>query len=101
MRALCETGADGGVLPAWGEVDLDRLPVSARIKRLIIEGDDPERYPSASEARWGALQALIAGGVDDRTIAAVMLGARFGISTKPRAEGLRWLAREIGRARAK
>jgi len=92
----------GAELPVTvGEVDLGALAVSLRIKRLIIEGHDPERYPSVSEARWGALQALIAAGVDDSTIAAVMLDARFGISAKPRAEGRCWLAREIGRARAK
>jgi hypothetical protein len=86
---------------AVGQVDLDALPVSTRIKRLILEGDDPVRYPSPSEARWAALQALIEAGVDDWTIAGVLLDARFGIAAKPRAEGMRWLAREIGRARAK
>jgi hypothetical protein len=86
---------------ALGQVDLDTIPVSPRIKHLIREGDDPGRYPSASEARWAVLQALIAAGVDDAVIAAVLLDGRFEISAKPRAEGLRWLAREIARARAK
>jgi len=86
---------------APGQVDLDTIPVAPRIKRLIRQGHDPERYPSRSEARWAALQALIEAGLDDTTIAAVLLDAQFGISAKPRAEGQRWLAREIGRARAK
>jgi hypothetical protein len=67
----------------------------------VIVGHDHARYPSPSEARFAVLQALIVAGCSDKVIAAVMLDNRFGISAKPRQEGLTWVAGEIGRARAK
>ncbi len=81
-------------------VDLEALSLPPRIRTLIRTGADP-RYPSRSEAVFGALQACIRAGYDDATIAAVFVDAAHGISEKPRECGGRWLAHEIARARAK
>jgi hypothetical protein len=94
---------------------LHTLKVSARIKYLIHTGSDPEnpgRYPSRSEAVFAVLQALIHGGHDDPTIAAVLLNPAYRISDKPRSQrdprspayehNIRaWVSKEIARARAK
>ena len=82
------------------DIELRGLPVSDRIKRLIVTGHDA-RYPSGSESRFAVLQALITAGCSDGMIAAVFLDPAYGISAKTRGAGRPWLAREIARARAK
>lgn len=79
---------------------LDALRVPPRVRELIRDGTSP-RYPSRSEALFAVLQALVRGGYDDATMAAVVLDLAHGISAKPRECGRRWLAHEIARARAK
>ncbi|MBU0645034.1 MAG: hypothetical protein KKA78_17795 [Alphaproteobacteria bacterium] len=64
---------------------LDDLPpsVSARTKMLIVNGDDPDdptRYPSRSEVLFAVLTALVRAGVDDATMAVVILDPDHGIS---------------------
>jgi hypothetical protein len=81
-------------------VPLATLPVSDRIKRLIIEGHDA-RYPSPSESRFAVLQALVTAGCTDAEIATVMLDEAHTIGAKARHEGRVWLGREIVRARLK
>ena len=83
------------------------------MKRVIAEGDDKERpYPSRSEAIFAVIHALLRAGYEDATIAAVLLDARYAISQKPleqknprspdyRDMTVGWVAKEIGRARAK
>ncbi len=80
-------------------VAVSGLRVSDRIKVLILTGEDTTRYPSRSEALFGVLEALIAAGYDDQTIASVILANPIG--EKAREQGRRWLEGEIGRARAK
>lgn len=85
---------------------LDDLPVgvSSRVKALIVNGDDPDdptRWGSRSEATWHVLCELVRSGVDDDTIAAIMLDPDYGISAhcldQPRSRG--YIARQIKRAR--
>ena len=100
------------VLPV---VQLQDLTVSPRLKFVILTGTDPDnatRYQSRSEALFAVLGALVDAGYDDATMAGVVLDRRYAISAKvwdqknpksPRyVEQTRaWLAKEIGRARAK
>ena len=55
--------------PALGP-NLDSLPVSDKIKALIVQGcdpDDPGHYASRSEAYWAVICAMVrAGCTDDR-----------------------------------
>lgn len=85
---------------------LDELPmgVSSRAKALIVNGDDPDdptRWGSRSEATWHVLCELVRGGVDDDTIAAILLDPDYGISghtlDQPRPQ--QYVARQIKRAR--
>jgi hypothetical protein len=82
-------------------VELPALRVSDRIKRVIREGRDGDRYPTPSEARFGVLQALIRAGYDNATIAGVFFAPDHAIGEGPRQLGRAWFARELGRAWAK
>ncbi len=85
---------------------LDELPdgVSDRIKALIVNGrdeDDPDRYPSRSEAVFAVLCALARAGTPDDVMASIILDPDFGISAhvreQPRAQ--QYAAQQIKRAR--
>ncbi|MEM0988686.1 MAG: primase-helicase family protein, partial [Pseudomonadota bacterium] len=85
---------------------LDDLPdaVTARTKMLIVNGDDPDdptRYPSRSEVLFAVLCELVRAGVDDDTIAAVIMDPDHGISAhvleQPRSQ--QYAARQIQQAR--
>lgn len=104
------TGAGtGAVVKITGNlprVDLDKLPekVSAKCKEIIVQGDDPDdptRFPSRSEALFYVCCELARGGVDDDTIAAILMDRDLGISSsvleKPRSQ--EYAARQIQRAR--
>ena len=98
-----------------GNLELQTLKVSPRIKYLIRTGedpDDPKRYDSRSEALFAVLQALVAAGYDDASIAAVVIDPVNGISDKPLSQKNQrnprymeqtrtWVAKEIARARDK
>lgn len=78
--------------------------VSTRTKMLIVQGDDPDdptRYASRSEVLWAVMCQLVRDGVDDDTIASVILDPDFGVSAhvldQPRS--LQYAARQIKRAR--
>jgi hypothetical protein len=100
------------ILPS---VDVLSLNISDRIKYLILKGKDresPLRYPSRSEALFAAIMALLTGGHDDATIAAVITDPENAISEKPLTQkNIRdpryvqqvrgWVSTEIGRAKAK
>lgn len=119
IRALVyETGRKRGAaavtLPtALPVVDVETLKVSAAIKTLIRTGHHPHQcYASRSEAVFAVLTALIRGGHDDATMAAVLLDPHHPISDKPLSQKnprsplygeqtRTWVAREIARARAK
>jgi hypothetical protein len=83
--------------------DLETIPVGRCIKNLIVRGHraDPIRYPSRSEALWRVLQALVRAGLDDGSIAGIVLDDRHAIGEKPRQGGRRWVAHKLSRARAK
>jgi hypothetical protein len=108
------------VLPT---VDVGTLPVSYRIKNLILLRHDPvPANPTAvfsngadrsrSGVLFAVLCALVAAGCDDVTIAGVVLDPNNGISEKPLGQKNQkspqywtltrgWVAQEIARARAK
>jgi hypothetical protein len=73
------------------------------LQDIILHGQPKhhEKYPSRSEAVWAVVTSLVQAGHDTATIASILLNPRFAISAKPREQGTRWLAGEIGRARAK
>jgi hypothetical protein len=83
-------------------VPIEKLRVSAQIKRLVVEGHtaDLQRCPSRSEAVGAVTVALVAAGYDDVVIAAVLLNPSYGISDKPREQSTAWVAAEIASARA-
>ena len=85
---------------------LDDLPpsVSARTKMLIVNGDDPDdptRYPSRSEVLFAVLTALVRAGVDDATMAAVILDPDHRISAHvlEQPKHLQYAAEQIAKAR--
>lgn len=83
---------------------LHALAISPRMKFLLRLGEDPNdpnRYPSRSEAEFAVMTALVAAGYSDRQMVGVMLDPTYVLSEKPRERGERWLLQEIGRARAK
>ena len=81
-------------------VTVEPIHVSPRILALIADGG-AARYPSRSEALWAVLMALIEAGYTDVEVASIVLDPAYGISSKPREKGRRWLAGELARARAK
>jgi putative DNA primase/helicase len=126
LRALGEahTSAvmDGVDLPpTLPSVAIQTLKVSPRVKYLIAMGHDPDdatQYCHAdgtldrSRALFAVIQALLAAGHDDATIAGVIMDARYPISHKvlsqknagnPRywEQTKGWVAKEIARAKAK
>ncbi len=71
---------DTGNLP---DVDLESLDVTDYIKMIIIHGqdeDEPDKYPSRSEAVFAVTCALKRAEVEDSMIAAILLDKRFKIS---------------------
>jgi hypothetical protein len=87
-------------------VDVESLPVSDRIKRMILTGEDIDdpATPYAdrrSERDFGVLVAMAGAGCDDRTMAAVMLDETLPIGAHVRDQHniRRYLARQIERAR--
>jgi hypothetical protein len=88
------------------KTDLDKLPkqVSSKLKTIIVQGEDAEdvnRFPSRSEALFYVCCELIRGGVDDDTIASIIMDRDLGIAAsvldKPRPA--EYAARQIQRAR--
>lgn len=86
--------------------NLDELPdrVTLRTKMLIVQGDDPDeptKYPSRSEVVFAVCCELVRAGVDDDTIAAILLDKDYGISGHILAQGRpkEYAARQIKRAR--
>lgn len=85
---------------------LDELPasVSAGIKALIVNGsdpDNPERYPSRSEAVFAVLCALVRADCSDGIMASIILDPDFAISAHvlDQPQPLKYAERQITRAR--
>jgi hypothetical protein len=85
---------------------LDELPeaVSPRLKMIIVQGhdpDEPHKWPSRSECLFYVVCALVRAGLDDDTIAAILLDKDYGISASVLESGRPELyaARQIERAR--
>lgn len=77
---------------------LDSLRVSKEIKRLINEG---KPKGERSEAVFAVTRALVKAGHPDDEITAVLTCSGYGISEKPREQGIAWVQGELRRARTK
>jgi Family of unknown function (DUF5906) len=68
-------------------VDIDALPVSARIRHMIRTGEDPGgklKDTSRSGAFWTVLLAMVGAGCDDATMATVMFDEALPIGAHVR-----------------
>ncbi len=93
-------------LPRLGSVEDLPASVTDRIKSVIVHGGDPEdpkAYASRSEAVFGVACELVRAGVEDDTIASILLDPDYGISAhclaQPRSQ--EYAARQIQRAKEK
>ncbi len=80
------------------DVDINRLGLGPRTIILIKEGGNPS---DRSTALFSAVRRMIEAGLDNATIAAVLLNSDYGISDKPLDKGIEWTMEEIARGRAK
>lgn len=67
-------------LPSY---DLDALPIGKRCRTLIENGcdpDEPDRYPSRSEAVFAVICEMVRNGISDNVVAAVLLDPEQPIS---------------------
>ncbi|WP_415393708.1 VapE domain-containing protein [Paracoccus sp. SJTW-4] len=90
--------------PAVG-VDLAALPVPDRLRALIVNGcdpDEPQRWPSRSEALFHAVCGMVRAGCDDEVILGVILDRDLGISGHVLAQKRpeTYARRQVARARA-
>lgn len=96
--------AVSGDLPRLDSVDeLDKWAVPDWLKVLIVQGhdpDDPQKYPSRSEAYFACACWLVRSGVPDDVAVAVLTDPDFGISEgileKPNP--IKYAARQVGQA---
>jgi hypothetical protein len=93
QKAGAQAHSSGGAT-----ISVDELRVSDDIKRLIREG---KPKGERSEAVFGAIRAMVKAGHCDDEIISIMMNQQYGISAKPRENGLAWLKGEVARARAK
>lgn len=104
------TGAGTGVVVKiegnLEPVDLDKLgeKVKGKVKEVIVQGEDKDdltRWASRSECLFWVTCELVRAGLEDETIAAILLDRDLGISSsvldKPRPN--EYAARQIQRAR--
>lgn len=80
-------------------IDLACLPLSNRVRQLLVSGANTNAYASRSEALFAAIAALVRAGADDAAIATVIWSSPAG--EKAREKGEKWLAEEIVRVRTK
>lgn len=102
--ARAPTSAKTRLVAPSEAAELDRLPVSDRIKALIVNGadpDDPARYRSRSEAVFAVLCELARAGVSDGEALSVILDPDFAISAHVREQKKpdAYARRQIERAR--
>lgn len=68
------------------DMDIEKLPVSEKIKSLILQGNDGS-YPSRSEADMAVIAALVNRGVDVQTITEIFvnhpIGEKYRTHPKP------------------
>ncbi len=96
------------VTPQVGvSVALETLGLSSWTIKLIREGNAEGKYPSRSEAIYGALKDLIKARLDDPIIYAVMTDPVNAISEKPLEQSrgdiqraMKWIGNQIPKARA-
>lgn len=94
------------VLAVVTSIDLGSLPISNAMKSVIRTGkypNQPERYPTRSEAVFAVLVHLTERGCSEETMQAVMLNADLPIGEHVREHSnpARYLRRQIDRARAR
>lgn len=100
-RGIEKVQLSGNIAPIYLE-DLEKEKIIIRddIKQLIVQGkdlDNPQRFPSRSEALWAVVCALVRAGASDDVVAGILLNRDNGISSsvldKPRPE--RYAAKQI------
>lgn len=79
-------------------INVDELHVSDDIKRRIRQGVPKGQR---SNKGYGAIRAMVNAGHSDDEIISIMMNPDYGISQKPRQNGLTWLKGEVARARTK
>lgn len=84
--------------------DLDELPLKDRVKMVIVQGgdpDDPTKWNSRSETLFWVLCEMVRVGLDDDTIASIIMDPDFGVSASvlDKARPEQYAARQIQRAR--
>lgn len=83
-------------------VNLDGLPISEDIKRLIREGDTENKYGGdRSKALFAAERAMVKSGIDDVVMIDVLMNRDHALSELPLENGRAWLEGDIKRARDK
>ena len=83
------------------DATVPQLPVSDRIRRLVVEGWRPgEGYPSRSEADAAVIAALVNAGLSDANIRLVFRNETWHIGEAYREKGDAYLDRSIASARA-
>lgn len=69
------------------DVDLEALPISKKVRALIVQGgdpDDPDRWADRSKAVWHVTCELVRAGVKDEIILGILLDPDLGISAHVR-----------------
>ncbi len=106
-----DAGFAGSTVQISGNIEritsVDELPesVSDNMKVLIVQGkdpDEPNKYPSRSEALFAVCCALVRAGMSDDKIFGVITDSNFGIATSIIEKGSKaesYAKRQIERAR--
>ena len=92
----------GGDVRRLGSVDELGSGVSDETKTLIMQGVDPSRFGSRSEALFAVCCSLVRAGIDDKVIYAVITDPAYGISAsvlEQRSGSDRYAIRQIQRAK--
>jgi len=100
--AKAKTGPDQTIAVADG-VDVAALPVSDRVKALIVNGDDPDdpdRWEDRSRLVLYVLCEMIRAGVSDAEMKALILAPEFAVSAHvlEQKDADRYADRQIARA---
>jgi putative DNA primase/helicase len=79
--------------------DIDRLPVSERIKTLILNGNDWRTYPSRSEADQAVITALVNKGLSETNIKSIFENYKIGEKYREHKSPDQYLKHNIEKAK--
>ncbi|MGZ4850163.1 MAG: hypothetical protein ACXV2C_02145, partial [Candidatus Bathyarchaeia archaeon] len=83
------------------QVAVDRLQIDDTTKSLVVSGDAQDYGGDRSVLAFDVVSRLLKCGIDDETIASLVLDARYGISERFLEKGQDWTIGEIDRIRTK